>query len=648
MNFIMFLLEFLLNNILAVTVIVVGLGITLYFGRKMYRELRMNRKLRLFQKRLRTLDFFSHKGRRVAIASLIVMPLLVVYAFFQLTMPQPIHYDNHATLLETPEDVLRIHNSYAEKFSMQINLRDHDAVAQHAVDTHEAMQVSLHNDGSTDLVVADGQYIYHITHQRLIITELRGDDEPLVTTVDLPLEEETEFDPVSLLMVDGRLVIIGHETKTVGDDMEDMDTYVLSTVHVYNPSNTTWETTQFNGTIDTVDVVGSELIISTRHAIDFDNGIDAIASAFPSVAHDDGETQVVDEIVYVEGTKPDVFIGLHTIDVGNGTIQSQAVLTSEGTVIKADDDTFYLFSKSYKFHDASEMFVISDPIDYVRTAITLFTYDDAITFQGTTMVRGALPGASSVDVRDGLIRLLTTENTSGDIVNHVYALDGLDVVGSLTRENLIHGNFVTMQFYGDVAYLYPRQLSGDVLIVDFSNPEDITTHAYEGSELLSRTFLELANGYALGIAYADTNQNGFLDGLRLSVYDMEDPLAPFRIHTIDVSLSDFNYMTRHLRNIPYLLVYSQTHHQLAMTMNSYESTGQTMVREGVLVIPLSMSSGFGEGAFVESVFITRRHNANRAMFHAEGLYVYTHDNVRIVDPETMVTQHHISLTDQDD
>ncbi len=649
MNHVMFLLEFLLNNALAMTVIVVGLGLTVYFGRKLYREFRLNQKLRAFQKRLRIIDFLSHKGRRVTIASLIVVPLLVVFAFFQLTLPTPIQYDNHATTLASAEDVLRVYNSYEEKFSPQVNLRDHDAVAQHAVATYEAMNVSLYVNEPTDLVAVDGNFIYQVTNHQLIITEMRGDEEPMAMTLALPLGDQSEFDPVKLLISNDYVVAVGHETTPYDTNTDVIDTHVLTAVFILDLTDVSWDAFHVNGTVEMVDMLNGRLLLSTRHAIDFDHGADHVAAAFPSVTQNEDIVHVVEDAVYIEGTKPTMFVALHAITLLSGDVDSQAVLTSESTVVKVDDAAFYLFSSSYKFYDATEMFVMSDPIEYVRTAITAFEHLAAISYQGTTMVRGVLPGVASLDVQDGLIRLLTTENASGGVRNRVFVLDSaLDVLGSITEDEAMLGSFETMQFYNDTAYLYPSQSTDDIMLIDFTDVENPEALALHISEALPKTLLPLQAGYALSVAYADTNQNGFLDGLRLCVYDMHDPAEPVRLHTTTVSLAEYQYMTRHLRLIPYVFVYSEAQGLLTLPMNSYEATGQTTIKEGVLVMVLSMEDGFTGHQFFDYTYLTKRHNANRAIFHDDGLYIYTHNKVRIIDAETLDVKHQIPLYEPDE
>ncbi len=226
-------------------------------------------------------------------------------------------------------------------------------------------------------------------------------------------------------------------------------------------------------------------------------------------------------------------------------------------------------SSNYYYVSADNIYVLEDIYaDYVheglqcdKTKIVRFPYAHG---QIDTGIEGSVDGLLldqfAMDEYDGYFRMITTVNPvkleavvddfSGELLgyydyeylpesNSVYVLDDeLNVIGSI--ENLAEEERVySARFMGDIGYFVTFEEMDPLFSVDFSDP----TKPKILGELKITGFSEYLHFYGenqlVGIGYEVNPENGFYEGIKISMFDISNPADVKEINKL--VLKDYSY-----------------------------------------------------------------------------------------------------------
>lgn len=175
------------------------------------------------------------------------------------------------------------------------------------------------------------------------------------------------------------------------------------------------------------------------------------------------------------------------------------------------------------------------------TNLMRFSLDNGkIELAATGSVPGTLLNQFSMDEYKDIFRVVTTaseytETRSGDIVdgtvsvgmnggttNALYTLNQkLEIIGRI--ENVAQGERVySVRFSGDIGYFVTFRQVDPLFAVDLSNPEMPKILSYLKIPGFSDYLHPYASGLLFGLGH-DADQNGAVNGLKLSMFDVSDP-----------------------------------------------------------------------------------------------------------------------------
>ena len=145
--------------------------------------------------------------------------------------------------------------------------------------------------------------------------------------------------------------------------------------------------------------------------------------------------------------------------------------------------------------------------------------------QGSKRFLGWLHNQFSMDEYDGHLRLVATvdDYRSGHQVNSLYVMDeALNIVGSI-HDLAPDERIYSARFMGDVGYFVTFRETDPLFSADLSDPE----HPKIMGELKITGFSSYLHGYSgnqlLGIGEEINPRTGEREGLKLSMFDTEDP-----------------------------------------------------------------------------------------------------------------------------
>ncbi len=182
-----------------------------------------------------------------------------------------------------------------------------------------------------------------------------------------------------------------------------------------------------------------------------------------------------------------------------------------------------------------------------RTLLHQFTLsaDGRTLYDGSGMVPGTIIDQFSMDVRDGVLRVATTETTwrvwredrewvPPTTENRVLTLEGgengLYIVGATPA--LAEGERIfSTRFMGDRAYVVTFEQVDPLWVIDLSNPHDLEVLGELHIPGFSNYMHPLDEDHLLTIG-RDADEDGTVRGLALQIFDVSDEMAPTLDHKI--------------------------------------------------------------------------------------------------------------------
>ena len=256
---------------------------------------------------------------------------------------------------------------------------------------------------------------------------------------------------------------------------------------------------------------------------------------FPTVTTTtaDGSTSTEDLIqgdtVYVapqmDGQTLVTLVRLNVTDGDEGVDASTSVLGLRGTVY-ASQDNIYFAGQSWQRPTL-------DWAGAARTDIVKFSLGETIEPEGVGHVPGWIRNSFSLDEHEGHLRVSTSDSVD-ELANNVFVLedtgDDLDVVGEVTGLAPGQRIFAT-RFVGERGYVVTFRQFDPLHVIDLSDP----TAPFEAGFLevpgVSTYLHPVGDTHLLGFGRDATN-DGRLQGLKLSLYDVSDPTNPTEVDTL--------------------------------------------------------------------------------------------------------------------
>ncbi len=194
-----------------------------------------------------------------------------------------------------------------------------------------------------------------------------------------------------------------------------------------------------------------------------------------------------------------------------------------------------------------------------NTNLLLFKIDGGnITQKTSATIPGRLNDQFSMDEYDGVFRIVTTVNTSTTKIytdgidtyeyesysaNALYTLDqSLNVLGSI--EDVAEGETVySVRFDGDIGYFVTFRQVDPLFAVDLAEPKNPKVLSALKIPGFSDYLHVYDDGLLFGFGQNADEENGRVDGLKLSMFDVSDPVDVSEAHTkkLDANWSEASH-----------------------------------------------------------------------------------------------------------
>ena len=414
-------------------------------------------------------------------------------------------------------------------------------------------KTNLQTEGvdESDIIKTDGCYIYTVTGNRVIITNIR--DGALEKAGEIRLALESTSDKVLEMYVDGDILnlIVQKETAGLEQDNEKSraeDVYYLSSnieteIRTYDISDRRQPklsgTMAQDGYYHTSRKIGNIIYLFTDETM-----------GYPSLARQEavleenvggwiplvnGKAVAADCIYLSEECSQGLIISAVNVNTPDKVVDNTVILNGY-VEIYVSTKAAYLYQEDYSNGKST-------------TRIAKFSLENGkINAVGAASVSGEVRDTFAINDYQGKLRVLTTDSNfiGGESTNQLYLFDEkLKATGKL--EDIAPGEEIySARYLGDKAYFVTYRNMDPLFAVDLS---DDTNPKILG-ELKITGFSEYLHFWGedklVGIGYETDPDTGAQEGLKITMFDISDPADLKEIKTlvlknVDYSQALYNY-----------------------------------------------------------------------------------------------------------
>ncbi len=229
------------------------------------------------------------------------------------------------------------------------------------------------------------------------------------------------------------------------------------------------------------------------------------------------------------------YVVMSTVDLESPEFEPKtSAILGNGAEVYCTTNYLYIIANRYQYKE-NDGAIISFSTSDVKTTIHRFTFENGvIEADGTGEVEGRILNQFSLDERDGYIRIATTLTES----NQITVLDkNLKQVAKI--DGIAPGETIqSVRYIGKYGYVVTFRQTDPLFVIDFSDmkkPEIVGELKIPGFS----SYLHPFNGYLVGIG-TDGDENGTVDALKISLFDISDPTKPQEIDRFIIKNANAN------------------------------------------------------------------------------------------------------------
>jgi uncharacterized secreted protein with C-terminal beta-propeller domain len=393
-----------------------------------------------------------------------------------------------------------------------------DVESQNKTADYSTTNVQQEGVDESDVVKTDGSYIYKLTSDSAIdIIDIQSGMK--LASVITP--DEAVVDTVSEMYVDGsRLYVIGSRTDASLDSSTDSDsvlyyynnykvTTVLLTYDITDRSNPKQiGIFSQDGSYDTSRKAGNYIYLFTRNYL-YDSYYADVMDAIPCVQN----VPVACSDIYLSNHAYTELLMTSVNTAQPETCVDLVMLLDDYSSVYMGNSSIYIYK--YVYVNGQSM-----------TQITEFSYEDGVLSPvASKLVRGLVTDTFAISEKDGTLRVLTSDQSSGERINRLYMLDEQLVQTGMIDDIAEGESIYAARYIGDLAYFITYRNMDPLFVADLSNPDDpVLLGSVEVSGFSDYLHL-YEDDLVLGIGY-ETDENSYVEGVKLVMFDVSDPLDP--------------------------------------------------------------------------------------------------------------------------
>lgn len=400
----------------------------------------------------------------------------------------------------------------------------------------------------SDFVKTDGSYIYTVSHNEILITDIRKKALKQIGKIQI---FETSSDRVLEMYVDGNILSVIVESEDSGLEMQadDTENYTEDCIYYFRDGTKTRVITYDisnpkkpvktgcvtqDGRYQTSRKIGNIMYLFTNKRI--------------SMPQQTKEEAVTEE--NVSGWIPlvnDKAVDAEDIYVDNGGGGSNSLLISSVNVKNPDqvvDNTMILsqYVDIYVSESAFYVYQIKGSWNDAVTQIAKFGLADGkMDADGAVSVNGRITDTFAINEQSGKLRVLTTsqDSVNGEDTNNLYLFDkNLSLTGKI--EGIAQGEEIyAARYLGNMAYFVTYRNTDPLFAVDLSDDRNPKVRG----ELKISGFSEYLHFWGddklIGIGYETDEKTGEHTGIKITMFDISDPADLKEVESL--VLKDYNY-----------------------------------------------------------------------------------------------------------
>ncbi len=346
---------------------------------------------------------------------------------------------------------------------------------------YSTTNVQVENIDEADVIKTDGNYVYSISNNRVLITEVLNEKEPKVVS---KVEVSSSLNPMDILINGDKLIVISTNTSSktykTGIDVFDI---------TYRNYPRKLKNIKLNSTYNTSRMIDDKVYVFTNNTLSQYNK----TYDFREYTEDYKEKEIAfSKIKYVK-TNPTkqltTFISLDLNSIEEDANISSYLVDLNTAYISLNN--IYLLNSQYKYGNNNNglfetvssifkwkgLFGIEDIYDSSNsssgkiTKITKYSFSkdkSDIEYQNNTEVQGKIINQYSCDEKDGNLRIALNDNKGTRIKVLDENLNEIGDTGAVAKGE----DNKSVRFVGDRAYFVTYKNVDPLFVIDLSNPKD--------------------------------------------------------------------------------------------------------------------------------------------------------------------------------
>ncbi len=362
----------------------------------------------------------------------------------------------------------------------------------------------------SDIIKTDGKYIYEYDQY----TEHLN----IYAVKDGKIDKKSRINLLGIGISNIEMYVSGDRLIFIGDKEDDSDYYLRKTsIIIYDISDR--ENPELSkkivqdGDYDSSRLTDGILYTFTRKSFDVEKlSRKKYETYIPEI---DGKVLENGEVYIQDDICSQTYVVISAVDILKEEITGKLGILSAGGGLYVSKNSIFLTDMQYNWETYSFR---------EETKITKLSFENGkLKYEASGLIPGYLNDDYSMDEYKGNLRLVTTYFEDYTNYNALYVLDEnlskLSVIKHLAEGETIR----SARFMGDTAYFVTFRNTDPLFAVDLSDPENPEITDYLKIPGFSAYLHPYSDGLLLGIGY-NADEDGMLNGLKLSMFDVSDPM----------------------------------------------------------------------------------------------------------------------------
>lgn len=438
-------------------------------------------------------------------------------------------------------------------------------------DAFSQTNVQVEGVDEGDIVKTDGEYIYAVNGNGVVIYKAAGAESAKIGTIETPEDQyisELYICDKTLVLVENKYTMCYGMREDVKTDESSNDTEktIAQFYDVSDPSAPKLrETVGQDGWQLSCRLYDGKLYLISTYTV-WSEPDESKPETFVPSFYRDGESIVADckSITIAPEGESASYIVVSSYDVASGNQLAQRSILGAGSLLYMNDRSLYLasprFEETYSNERKEDVYTVSDYTSRMYTDITRVNVSD-LTVAATGTVDGLLESQFSMDEYDGALRLVTTVDIDSYTVykdekhgfenwepaeegikttNSLYVLDGslneISSVKGLAEDERVY----SVRFDGTFVYFCTFRQVDPLFAVDLSNPKAPKIL----SELKISGFSEYLHPWSdtrlFGLGNEADTDTGAVSGMKLVMFDISDKANVTAKHTLELDGTNYS------------------------------------------------------------------------------------------------------------